>query len=103
MVKGSRQAEFPASVSHYGMMGGMATPKTTGNPAETDSDIDIPLTDTEQISKQLAHLDEGIHAIERQLAEVLSFIDAHRPALARGLALMDPGAKMRAMLPSRRK
>jgi hypothetical protein len=67
------------------MMGRMATPKTTGNPPET-------LSDHERIEKTLDHLD----------AAIVEFIDLHRPALARGLALMDPGAKVRAMLPSRK-
>jgi len=73
----------------------MAATETTGNPPET-------LSDTEVILKHLAHIDEGIHEVERKLTEVLSFIDLHRPALARGLALMDPGAKIRDMLPGRK-
>jgi len=84
----------------------MATPKTSSNQAETDSDL---LSAPDMIVKQLAHLDEGVHAIERQiagldfkLAAIVEFIDLHRPALARGLALMDPGAKVRAMLPGRK-
>jgi hypothetical protein len=76
----------------------MATAKTSGNPPET-------LSDTELILKHLAHIDEGVHEVERQLAAntakldaVLAFIEEHRPALARGLSLMDSGAKVRAML-----
>jgi hypothetical protein len=81
------------------MMGGMATPETTGNPPET-------LSDSEVILKHLSHLDEGVHEIERGLAEILkgqaeilAFINDHRPALARAMSLMDPGKAVRSMLP----
>ena len=76
----------------------MATAKTSGNPPET-------LSDTELILKHLAHLDEGVHELERGLAEVLkgqteilAFINDHRPALAKAMSMLDSGAKVRAML-----
>jgi hypothetical protein len=62
---------------------------------ETLSDVEL--------AKRLDHLDEGIHAIRQQLAEISDFIDEHKPALARGMALMDPGSKIRAMLAGRPK
>jgi hypothetical protein len=78
------------------MMGGMPPAKTSGNPPETLSDHDT-------IVRTLEHIDTQLHELDRKLGGVLEFIDLHRPALARGLALMDPGAKIRTMLPSRRK
>lgn len=85
------------------MMGGMATPETTGNPAET-------LSDAERIEKLLDHQDQGIHQIQQDLERIedrivslLAFVELHKPALARGLALMDPGAKIRTMLPGGKK
>jgi hypothetical protein len=87
------------------MMGGMPPAKTSGNQPETLSDEsgdDIITYSLESIGKRLDHLDDGIHALERQLTVITEFIDLHRPALARGLALMDPGAKVRSMLPSRK-
>jgi hypothetical protein len=74
----------------------MTAAKTSGNPPET-------LSDTELILKHLSHMDEGIHAIERRLDGIAEFIEEHRPALARGLALMDSGAKIRSMLPGGRR
>jgi hypothetical protein len=76
------------------MMGRMATPKTSGNPTET-------LSDYERIEKTLDHIDTGLHELCQKVEGIEAFIDLHRPALARGLALMDPGAKVRSMLPSR--
>jgi hypothetical protein len=77
------------------MMGRMATPKTSGNPTETLSDHDVLMVTLDRLERKLDHIDEGLHELTR-------FIDLHKPALARGLALMDPGAKVRAMLPSRK-
>jgi hypothetical protein len=74
----------------------MPPAKTSGNQPETLSDHDT-------IMHTLEHIDTQLHELDRKLTGVLEFIDLHRPALARGLALMDPGAKVRAMLPSRRK
>lgn len=85
------------------MMGSMATTETTSNPPET-------LSDFERLEKILDHQDQGIHQIQQDLERIedrlislLAFIELHKPALARGLALMDPGAKMRAMLPGRKR
>jgi ABC-type transporter Mla subunit MlaD len=52
----------------------------------------------EELGKRLDHLDDGIHAIQQRLDVLQEFIDEHRPALARGLSLMDPGAKLRTAL-----
>ena len=41
--------------------------------------------------KQLDHLDEMAHDTDRKVSEISAFIEEHRPALARGLALMGGG------------
>jgi len=86
------------------MINGVTDIKTTGNPQETLSDRDFLVQladgidkilicldrhgqDLERISQQAEHLDEQVLAIGQ-------FIDEHRPALARGLALMSAGAKL---------
>jgi len=86
------------------MINGVTDIKTAGNPQETLSDRDFLVQladgidkilicldrhgqDLERISQQAEHLDEQVHAIGQ-------FIDEHRPALARGLALMSAGAKL---------
>jgi hypothetical protein len=85
------------------MMGGMPPAKTSGNRAETESD---PLWEIvarlSTIEKKLDHLDDYAHTADQKITALTEFIDLHKPALARGLALMDPGAKVRAMLPSRK-
>jgi hypothetical protein len=78
------------------MMGRMATPKTSGNPPET-------LSDYQRIEGMLGHIDNQLHDLGQKVDGLLAFIELHRPALARGLALMDPGAKVRSMLPGRKK
>jgi glycine betaine/choline ABC-type transport system substrate-binding protein len=78
------------------MMSSMATTETTGNPVET-------LSDFERVEKMLDHIDGQLHDLIRKVDGMQEFIDQHRPALARGLALMDPGAKVRAMLPGGRR
>jgi hypothetical protein len=50
------------------------------------------------INGRLDHLDEGVHALDRKISDIAAFIDEHKPALARGLSLMDPGAKLRGFL-----
>ena len=84
----------------------MTAAKTSGNPVETlsdDSGDDVIAYSLAGIGKRLDHLDEGIHDLIRKVDGLQEFIDQHRPALARGLALMDPGAKVRAMLPGRKR
>lgn len=49
----------------------------------------------DELRKRLDHIDEMLHDITR-------FIDDHRPALARGLSLMDPGARLRGLIPGRK-
>jgi hypothetical protein len=87
--------------------------KTSGNPGETLSDHDFLVQladgvdkillcldrhsqDLERISRQAEHLDVQVH-------EIGQFIDEHRPALARGLALMGGGAKLGGWLGGKRK
>lgn len=66
---------------------------TTPN-SDTESLSDRELL--ERIAKQLDHVDLMVHGVSR-------FIDDHRPALAKGLAMLDSPAakamaKVRAML-----
>lgn len=54
------------------------------------------------LAGRLDHLDTGVHELDRKLERVLSFIDDHRPALARAMGLMDPAAKLRGAFRSKR-
>lgn len=53
---------------------------------------------TVQVTGRLDHLDAGVHDIQQKISGLQEFIDAHRPALARGLAMMDPGSRLRAVM-----
>lgn len=66
----------------------MTDTKTAGNQPETHGYEGY-------VIGRLDHMDETLHDIQRTLAGIQSFIDEHRPALARGLSLMDPGAAAR--------
>ena len=55
------------------------------------------------LAGRLDHLDTGVHELDRKLERVLSFIDDHRPALARAMGLMDPAAKLRAAMTRKNK
>ena len=59
----------------------------------TDNET-VGLTDREfleQLAARVNHVDDMAHEIDRKVTEIASFIDEHRPALARGLALMGGG------------
>lgn len=59
----------------------------------TDNEL-AALTDREfleHVTKRLDHLDDMAHETDRKLSEIAAFIEEHRPALARGLALMGGG------------
>lgn len=83
----------------------MEAAETAGNQAQTWSDAEIAgallrsvdslIAASEAHGKQLDHMDEQIH-------EMVRVLDEHRPLLARAQALMDPGARVRAMLPHRK-
>jgi hypothetical protein len=60
-------------------------------------DASETLSDTELI-RRLDHLDEIAHRTQQQVSEILEFISEHKPALARGLSLMDPGAGLRKLI-----
>lgn len=60
--------------------------------------IESLIEEVEANTKRLDHFDEVLHLIDQRSAEIMAFIDEHKPALARGLALMDPGAKLRTMM-----
>ena len=59
--------------------------KTIGDAPETLSDFDVLL-------KRLDHLDDMAHATLAKVAAIQEVIEEHRPLLARGAALMNPGA-----------
>lgn len=65
----------------------MAAIKTDSNQPEILSDAEFQRA----VLARLDHLDEQLH-------EIRQFIDEHKPALARGMALLDPGAKIRSAL-----
>lgn len=63
-----------------------------------------PITlSNEDLIRRLDHLDDITHRIDTRVTDILLFIDEHRPALARGLSLMDPGAKLRGLVTGRKK
>ena len=78
--------------------------KTAGNDVETLSGRDFLVQLADGIDKILICLDRHGQDLERisqqadhlnvQVHEIGQFIDEHRPALARGLALMSAGAKL---------
>jgi len=68
---------------------------------EADGDL-LPDDDWADMRKRVDHLDDVVHRIEQHTAAILDFIDEHRPALARGLSLMDPGAGIRKILGGKR-
>lgn len=51
-----------------------------------------------QLAERLDHLDVQMHELHQKVDAIAAFIDEHRPALARGLSLMDPAAKIRGMM-----
>jgi hypothetical protein len=69
--------------------------KSENNQAETLSNDDLQLIQWEGVRNRLDHLDVQLHELDQKITQVLSFIDEHKPALARGMALMDPAAKLR--------
>jgi hypothetical protein len=75
--------------------------KTAGNPQETLSDRDFLVQLADRIESTLAFIGARLDAVEKQadhidvqVHEIGQFIDEHRPALARGLALMSAGSKL---------
>jgi hypothetical protein len=78
--------------------------KTAGNELETLSDRDFLVQLADAIDKILICLDRHGQDLERisqqadhidvQVHEIGQFIEEHRPALARGLALMSAGSRL---------
>lgn len=66
--------------------------------SDSNQNADAETLSDSELIKRLNHLDEGIHAVQQQLGEITAFIDEHKPALARGLSLMDPAAGLRKIL-----
>jgi hypothetical protein len=73
----------------------MPPAETAGNQQETACNHQVH---EEMMMRRLDHLDDLIHGLDQRVRSVQEFIDEHRPALARGLALMDPGARVRAFM-----
>ena len=79
----------------------MTTIKTDNNPDETLSNqeladrLDILAA---ALTMRLDHLDSGVHEIQQRIGVVQEFIDAHRPALARAMGMLDPGSRLRAAM-----
>ena len=83
------------------MINGVTDIKTAGNPQETLSDRDFLMQLANSITNMIAGLSDRLDLVQRQadhidvqVHEIGQFIDEHRPALARGLALMSAGAKL---------
>jgi hypothetical protein len=55
-------------------------------------------TSRDQIIARLDHIDETCHEVLRRVTAIEAFIDEHRPALARGLSMLDPGAGIRKLM-----
>ena len=68
--------------------------KTIGDELETPGDI----TEHQALLKRLDHLDDMAHATLAKVAAIQEVIEEHRPLLARGAALMNPGAGVLAYL-----
>jgi hypothetical protein len=75
--------------------------KTAGNDVETLSDRDFLVQLANRVEASLAfigarldNLDKQADHIDVQVHEIGQFIDEHRPALARGLALMSAGTRL---------
>lgn len=82
------------------MMMRMGTTETAGNHWETASDIAFNETEGEAfrlavlqaIADRLALIDKQLIHIDAQVHELTRFVDEHKPALARAMALLHPGA-----------
>ena len=75
--------------------------KTAGNEAETLSDRDFLLMLANSITNMIESLSDRLELVQRQadhidvqVHEIGQFIEEHRPALARGLALMSAGTRL---------
>ena len=76
-------------------------------PVETPNDLAETLSD-ETLTARLDHLDAMLHEHGQKLDTLLAhletataFIEEHKGALAKGMSLLDPGAKMRDFLKGR--
>lgn len=79
----------------------MAAIKSESNHAET---LEIDGTSFEdRVLAKLDHLDAMVHALEQRVAGVQGFVEDHRPALERGLGMLDPGAKLRGLVTGKKK
>ena len=83
------------------MINGVDDIETAGNGAETLSDADFLRELAVRVEAMLDIMSGKLDAVQRQadhidaqVHEIGQFIDEHRPALARGLALMSAGAKL---------
>jgi hypothetical protein len=72
------------------------------NPIKTEDNQQQTLSD-EELRGRLDHIDAGLHDLLRKVDSVQAFIDEHRPALARAMSFVDPGAKLRAMVTGKKR
>jgi hypothetical protein len=78
--------------------------------SESNQDADLETLSDSELIKRLNHIDELAHCteqtvirIEQAVLRMELFIDEHKPALARGLSLMDPGAGLRKFVTGKNK
>lgn len=80
--------------------------ETTGNGGETVSNGQVTLDDLMAMEAAhavaMGHHDELIHDILRKVDEMHTLFTAHKPALERAGALLDPGAGVRSFLGGKR-
>ena len=81
----------------------MRPAETTGNQVQTVSDKADVVAILFRIEAHIDRLETKIDHTDEQIHSLVRVIDEHRPLLARAAALADPGAKVRAMLHTRRK
>jgi hypothetical protein len=82
----------------------MDVAETTGNDTETwSNDQDFLAAALQSVADRLAALEGQLIHIDSEVHEVTRFIAEHRPALARALSLMDPGAGVRRFMTGKRR
>jgi ABC-type transporter Mla subunit MlaD len=90
----SNQTEFDSVMERLRSLQGYLT-NVLDSQADDDKRLDVLTHQMEVISKQLDHLDGMLH-------EVSQFVDEHRPALNKALALLDPGTSVRKYFKARK-
>lgn len=83
------------------MINDVTETKTAGNQGETLSDRDFALSMATMVENMLIGVSDRLDLVQKQadhidaqVHEIGQFIEEHRPALARGLALMSAGSRL---------